>query len=592
VVLSEATWVAAVQQIVPHSCRVLIGEARDTSQFLNDEWYRCRVGLVDGSVTSNRVSLLESCGVSRIYFTRRLRRNVPGWHHSNVTVPHNAVGGVTDYRLQLNTLSRNGPLTALPTPGIAPRDVSTVLSIKPGSRQLRSAPKFRHTQDLECRNEGSADLPIFHGGGWLPSGVCKQTRIITPSLFAPKGKWVVRGLVQSELLAIKDVPDSTIRRVDGAAIQLTSRFFEQLVPGKCLIIGYQQFNGGGNSFSNTPKRKDVKVQGKTLGFEPRKDVKVQGTTLGFEPSEQNGVERTSHDSLDAAEPSLHDVTETVGPEAAVGGTAKRGLSTSLNSIHDVTEPSDQNDFERMTHDSLGADPLIHDVTVTLGLEAAVPKRKDGKVHETTRNPSKRKDGRVHRTILCLEPSEQKDDDSSDAAEHETETLGRGVVVGGSAKRGLSPSPEPLEYAPKRKEGKVHRMTLGLDPAEQSDVERQSPESLDADEPSMPDVTEAGGHEDAVGGTAKRGLSPKRDEASRSGKARRTVVLWAPGLEPSEHDDELRSVRKQICGNLRSTWRRRKKPRGFVNGKLRRRRRIRRSCRAAGRENLLRRCRRW
>jgi hypothetical protein len=210
VMLSKATWVAAVQQIVPHSCRILIGEARETSQFLDDEWHRCEDGLVGGSITSDTVSLLESCGVSRIYFTRRLRRKVPGWQHSNATVPHNAVGGVTDYLLQLNALSRKRSLSPLPTPAIAPRDVSTVLSIKPTSRQIRPAPKLRHTQDLECRNEGSAAQPIFHGGGWLPGGVSKQTRIITPSLFAPKGKWVVRGLVQSELLAIKDVPDSTI----------------------------------------------------------------------------------------------------------------------------------------------------------------------------------------------------------------------------------------------------------------------------------------------------------------------------------------------------------------------------------------------
>jgi hypothetical protein len=264
------------------------------------------------------------------------------------------------------------------------------------------------------------------------------------------------------------------------------------VPGKCLIIGYQQFNGGGNSFSNTPKRKDGKSQGK--------DGKVQGTTVGLEASEQNDVERASHDSLDAAEPSLHE----------------------------MTKPSEQNNVERTTHGSLDADLSIHDVTETSGLEAAVPKRKDGKVHETTGNPPKRKDGRVHGTILGLEPSEQNGvkrtshdllDANKPSIHDMTGTLGNGVAVSGPVKRGLSPSPELSEYAPKRKEGKVHETTLGLDPSEQNDVERQSPGSLDAVEPSMLGVTETVGHEVAVRGTAKRGLSPKRDEASRSGKAR-------------------------------------------------------------------------
>jgi hypothetical protein len=290
---------------------------------------------------------------------------------------------------------------------------------------------------------------------------------------------------------------------------------------------------------------------------------------------------------------LHDVTETLGHE-------ERGLSTSLDSIHDVTKPSEQNDVECTTHDSLDVNLSIHDVTETSGLDAAVPKRKDGKVHETTRSPPKRKDGRVHGTILGLEPSEQNDvertsHDSLDAGElsiHDvTETLWHGAAVGRTAKQGLSPSLEPSEYAPKRKDGKVHGTTLGLDPSEQNNVERQSPDLLDAVKPSMPGVTETVGHEAAVGRTAKRGLSPKRDEASRSGKARRTVVSWAPSLEPSEHDAELRNVRKNLQEPPKDMATS-EEATGICQRKMRRRRRIRQSCCGVGIENLLRRCRRW
>jgi hypothetical protein len=115
------------------------------------------------------------------------RRAVAGWHHTNVIVPHVAVRGVSQFHLQLNDVSRTTPLTAVPTPEIAPRDVSMVLSIKSSSRQIRAPPKHRHAKNLECRNEGSEEHPVYHGGGWLPAIVTKQTRILTPSLFAPKG---------------------------------------------------------------------------------------------------------------------------------------------------------------------------------------------------------------------------------------------------------------------------------------------------------------------------------------------------------------------------------------------------------------------
>jgi hypothetical protein len=133
VVLTEDTYVAAIQQLVPSSCRILIGTAQDTSRFLSADWHRGLVGLVDGSITSSTIALFESCGVQRIFFTQRLRRSISGWYHSNVTIPHIAVGGVSRFQLQLNVLSRTDKMMEVPTPAIAPRDVSTVLSIKPSS---------------------------------------------------------------------------------------------------------------------------------------------------------------------------------------------------------------------------------------------------------------------------------------------------------------------------------------------------------------------------------------------------------------------------------------------------------------------------
>jgi hypothetical protein len=98
---------------------------------------------------------------------------------------------------------------------------------------------------LEVKNLAYTDtLPFYHGGGLLPAGVNRSTRVLTPMLFARQGKWGKRAMTHEEVLKAKDFSSADIDRFDDFVVD--NEFYEGLTPGKCLAEGVKALmNGGG-----------------------------------------------------------------------------------------------------------------------------------------------------------------------------------------------------------------------------------------------------------------------------------------------------------------------------------------------------------
>eukprot|EP00978_Attheya_sp_CCMP212_P040673 scaffold224742_cov45-Attheya_sp.AAC.1 len=75
-------------------------------------------------------------------------------------------------------------------------------------------------------------------GGLLPADVSLKTRVIMPTLFAPKGTWGIHRLSGNELLLAHDWPMFLIDAVSDAC-----KVFPPLLPGKCLVAGLRQLLG-------------------------------------------------------------------------------------------------------------------------------------------------------------------------------------------------------------------------------------------------------------------------------------------------------------------------------------------------------------
>jgi hypothetical protein len=127
----------------------------------------------------------------------------------------------------------------------APRDASTILDIKGNNISFIDAPKSVAVEPLEVKNLANTDaLPFYHGGGLLPAGVNRSTRVLTPTLFARPGKWGKRAMTHEEVLKAKDFSSADIDRFDDFVVD--NAFYEGLTPGKCLSGGVKALmNGGG-----------------------------------------------------------------------------------------------------------------------------------------------------------------------------------------------------------------------------------------------------------------------------------------------------------------------------------------------------------
>jgi hypothetical protein len=141
--------------LVPPTCPILVGNLAANSVLATKT--RAKIGPIDGSMTSALSGMLEGIGVTETYYTRRMRRRLPGWDNVNVTIPHQDVGGVMQYSLRFGLLWKR----ATPRPSelleMAPCDISTVLSAIPQHYAVRKAPFQRHTANQECLDLGTPD---------------------------------------------------------------------------------------------------------------------------------------------------------------------------------------------------------------------------------------------------------------------------------------------------------------------------------------------------------------------------------------------------------------------------------------------------
>jgi hypothetical protein len=97
-------------------------------------------------------------------------------------------------------------------------------------------------------NLGCSKHPIYHGGGLLPGMIDRKTRVLTPGVYAPPGKWAVRPMSYLEVLLSKDVSE-TLSKVLVVFPPASDQILRAFVPGKCLVLGFRalfrDWNGGG-----------------------------------------------------------------------------------------------------------------------------------------------------------------------------------------------------------------------------------------------------------------------------------------------------------------------------------------------------------
>jgi hypothetical protein len=185
VLLSTRRYVAVVQALVPHSCRIIVGQPADAPSI---GWHTLGskpIGLVDGGFKHLLSDWFGSLGMRRVYDTCQQRRAIDGWHNTSISLRHATLGGVTTGRARISAAFRDITPKPSPIPQIAPRDASTMLSAKGASYHYRQAPSERHTQNFACVNVGTPEKPVYHGGGWLPAPLTKATRVLTPIFMPP-----------------------------------------------------------------------------------------------------------------------------------------------------------------------------------------------------------------------------------------------------------------------------------------------------------------------------------------------------------------------------------------------------------------------
>jgi hypothetical protein len=202
---------------------------------------------VDGRVTSQLLALLGGIGVAEVISTQRPRKTWAGWNDCSVVVRHEEVGGVTLKAVTIVRHSRSS-LAGFPHPlkPAVPRDASTVLSQSSYGHYFRAQPRSIFLETLSCLNLGSEVHPHYHGFGWLPSILDSSVRVLIPARRSSqfRGRWALRHLTGVEVLGCKDVSESHIALVTPE--HGDNKFLRLLLPGKCLIAGFEAiFNVGG-----------------------------------------------------------------------------------------------------------------------------------------------------------------------------------------------------------------------------------------------------------------------------------------------------------------------------------------------------------
>eukprot|EP00978_Attheya_sp_CCMP212_P000239 scaffold463_cov46-Attheya_sp.AAC.3 len=237
-VLKSPKFVDLAQSLVDTSCQIHVGI---DSKFSNTS---SQIAFIDGRLTQGRLQVIQDLGLTTFVATRGLRRPLPGWVSKSTNILHSSVGGVTIKQVGVTVCSLT-PNFFCPVPSsndVVLHDASTIMDSKGHSLFYRPAPMDIHLTPLRCETLGTSSCPFIHGGGLLPAYVSLKTRVITPTLFAPKGTWGIRRLSGNELLLAHDWPMFLIDAVSDAC-----KVFPPLLPGKCLVAGLCQLlgNGGG-----------------------------------------------------------------------------------------------------------------------------------------------------------------------------------------------------------------------------------------------------------------------------------------------------------------------------------------------------------
>jgi hypothetical protein len=180
-----------------------------------------------------------------------------------------------------------------------PRDASTVLSVKGAAHIYRRAPSQRHTANFDCVNVGTAERPVYHGGGWLPAPLTKATCVLTPHIYATEHSSANCALSCDELLVCNDAPDLVVTALQPFHSVLDTECFAGLLPGKCLTIGFACLNGGG-VFSSPGSRSlgkapEVEPKRRKSDEKGREDEGKAGTILMTEAPRVVVVETVSEE---------------------------------------------------------------------------------------------------------------------------------------------------------------------------------------------------------------------------------------------------------------------------------------------------------
>ena len=159
---------------------------------------------------------------------------------------HNRVGGVTVGTVSLYKHSRTMmPQGTVRSPEAVARDATTVLSHSTFGHHFRPKLAKVLVQPLMCVNLGSKNNPYYHGGGLLPGRLSPKIKVLTPVLNSGKhdGQWGLRCMSVDEVLRSKDVTDADVKAL--TEFKPNNDFLGNILPGKCLLVGFDALTNGG-----------------------------------------------------------------------------------------------------------------------------------------------------------------------------------------------------------------------------------------------------------------------------------------------------------------------------------------------------------
>jgi hypothetical protein len=209
------------------------------------------LALCDGPPNASTFHFCVSSAIATIVAGGRVRRPSPGWTLRSLPLTHSAVGGVTDAWANSTVYTWHtqacGPF---PRNALVPRDASTILDDRLGSRRSALAPCPTVVHPLRVHLVSSQGTPpVFHGHGLLPFALLPSLYVIAPSVYSKKGYWCIRKLSQAEILLACDVPERCVPLFRHAGLcpprpaRLFLYFLELILP---FFRGGLRFNEGGH----------------------------------------------------------------------------------------------------------------------------------------------------------------------------------------------------------------------------------------------------------------------------------------------------------------------------------------------------------